>query len=57
MARKKNCYLTALFYRRARIHGMKKAIVAVAHQILIIAYHLPRDGGVYQDKGGDFSIG
>ncbi len=36
---------------------MKKAIVAVAHQILIIAYHLPRDGGVYQDKGGDFSIG
>lgn len=54
VAHKKNCYLTALFYRRARIHGIKKAIVAVAHQILIIAYHLLRDGGVYQEKGGDF---
>ena len=54
VTRKKNCYLTALFYRRAHIHGMKKAIVAVAHQILIIAYHLLRDGGVYQEKGGDF---
>jgi transposase len=54
VAHKKNCYLTALFHRRARIHGMKKAIVAVAHQILIIAYHLLRDGTVYQEKGGDF---
>jgi len=51
---KKNCYLTALFYRRARSHGIKKAIVAVAHHILIIAYHLLRDGGVYEEKGGDF---
>ena len=54
VAHKKNCYLTAHFYRRASRHGMKKAIVATAHQILIIAYHLMRDGCVYQEKGGDF---
>lgn len=54
VAHKKNCYLTAHFYRRASRHGIKKAIVATAHQILIIAYHLMRDQGVYQEKGGDF---
>jgi transposase len=32
---KKNCYLTAHFYRRAAQHGVKKAIVATAHQLLI----------------------
>lgn len=54
VAHKKDCYLTAHFYRRAARHGMKKPIVATAHQILIIAYHLLRDGSVYQEKGGDF---
>ncbi len=50
---KKDCYLTAHFYRRASRHGTKKAIVATAHQILIIAYHLLREGTVYHERGGD----
>jgi transposase len=54
VSRKKDCYLTALFYRRASRHGMKKAIVATAHQLLIIAFHLIRDGGLYREFGGDF---
>ena len=54
VSRKKDCYLTAVFYRRASRHGVKKAIVATAHQILIIAYHLLRDGGVYRELGGEF---
>jgi transposase len=54
VSRKKDCYLTAQFYRRASRHGMKKAIVATAHQLLIIAYHLLRDGGVYRELGGEF---
>jgi len=29
-------------------------IVAVAHSILVIVYHLLRDGTVYQDLGADF---
>lgn len=54
VSRKKDCYLTALFYRRASRHGAKKAIVATAHQLLIIAFHLIRDGGVYRELGGEF---
>ena len=54
VSRKKDCYLTALFYRRATRHGVKKAIVATAHQLLIIAFHLLRDGGIYRELGGEF---
>ena len=54
VSRKKDCYLTAVFYRRASRHGVKKAIVATAHQLLIIAFHLLRDGGVYRELGGEF---
>jgi transposase len=53
VSRKKDCYLTAHFYRRAARGGMKKAIVATAHEILIIAFHILRDGTTYQEKGGD----
>ncbi len=51
---KKDCYLTAHFYRRAALHGLKKAIIATAHQLLIIAYHLLCDRTVYRELGGDF---
>jgi len=53
VAHKKDCYLTAHFYRRASRSGMKKAILATAHQILIIAFHILRDGTSYQERGGD----
>ncbi len=51
---KKNCYLTAHFWRRASRCGAKKAIVATAHEILIIAFHILRDGTEYQERGGDY---
>ena len=54
VSHKKNCYLTAHFYRRASRSGAKKAIMATAHQILIIAFHILRDGTEYQERGGDF---
>jgi transposase len=53
VSRKKNCYLTAHFYRRAARSGVKKAILATAHQILIIAFHILRDGTQYFERGGD----
>ena len=34
--------------------GDKKAIVAVAHGILVIAYHLLRDGASHRELGGDY---
>jgi transposase len=54
VSHKKSCYLTAHFYRRASRSGVKKAILATAHQILIIAFHILRDGTIYQERGGDY---
>ena len=34
--------------------GDNRAIVAVAHTILVIIYHLLKDGTVYQDLGKDY---
>jgi transposase len=38
--RKKDSYLAAKYYRLKRRRGTKKARVAIAHQILVIVYHL-----------------
>jgi transposase len=47
-------YLTAVFYRRAGRHGLRKAVVATAHQLLIIVYHMLRDKQPYRDLGADY---
>lgn len=49
-----DCALTALFYRVTAHAGMKKAAVAVAHRILMLAYHIIRDGTEYREAGGDY---
>lgn len=54
VSRKKDCYLSAVFRRRARKGGLKKATVATAHQMLVIAYCLLRDQSVYRELGGDY---
>lgn len=54
VSHKKDCYLTALFYRRAARAGLRKAVIATAHQILIIAFHILRDGTIYREQGGDY---
>ena len=53
VSHKKDCYLTAYFYRKAG-SGIRQAIVATAHKILIIAYHVLRDGTPYQERGGAY---
>jgi transposase len=52
--RKKNCYLTSMFWRIAGRAGQKKAALAVAHRILSIVWHLIADGGTYQEFGANF---
>jgi len=52
VSHKKHCYLTAHFYRCASRRGVKKAALATAHQILIIAFHILRDRTTYQERGG-----
>jgi len=50
----KDNYLAALFYRLAGRQGLRKATIAVAHQLLRIAYHIIRDGGSYRDLGSRY---
>lgn len=52
--RKKNCYLAAFFYRKAGKHGIRKAIVATAHRLLVIAFCILRDRTEYREIGGDY---
>ncbi|HEY7249177.1 MAG TPA: IS110 family transposase [Methylomirabilota bacterium] len=41
-------------YRRIRHRGHKKAVVAVAHAILVTAYHLLAHQTTYHDPGADY---
>lgn len=53
-SRKNDCFLATLFFRTAQRRGMKKAAVAVAHRILILAWHiLAESGAEYVERGGD----
>lgn len=54
-ARTKDTYLSAQFWRLAGRIGKKKAAMAVAHSILVIAYHLMADPeATYTDLGPDW---
>jgi transposase len=46
--------LQARYYRVKRHRGHKKAVVAVAPQILEIAYYIMRDGVTYHELGADY---
>jgi transposase len=50
----KNTYLAAQYHRLAARRGKKKAIMAVAHSILVIAYHLILRKEDYRELGGDY---
>ena len=52
--RTKETYLSALGRRLTHRRGKKRAVVAVAHSILIIAYHLLQRGQLYQDLGSNY---
>jgi transposase len=47
-------HLAAQFHRLAARRGKKPAAVAVAHSILVIAYHLIRRGTAYVDLGANY---
>jgi len=53
-SRCKQGYLRAFFYRVKARRGWGKAIIAVAHKILVIAYNILKTGMPYQDLGSDY---
>lgn len=50
----KDGYLRAFFYRVKARQGWGKAIFAVAHKILVIAYCILKTGTPYQELGSDY---
>jgi transposase len=53
-ARSKGTYLSALFRRIAARRGHKRAIVAVAHAILIIAYQMLKHNEPHRELGQNY---
>jgi transposase len=53
-AHTKDTYLAAQYHRLAARRGNKKAIIAVAHSILVIAYHLIQRQEPYRELGADY---
>ena len=51
---KQNNYLSALFRRLAARKGVKRATIAVAHALLVIAYHILKEPVEYRDLGADY---
>lgn len=53
-ARTKNTYLSAHFRRLASKRGKNRAVMAVAHTIVVIGYHLQQHQSDYRDLGSDY---
>jgi len=53
-ARSQGTYLGALYRRLSKRLGSKKAIVALAHRILVIIYNLLKEKEPYQERGETF---
>lgn len=51
---KKDTYFRAQYYRLASRRGSKRAILAVAHSILVTIYYMLRDGTSYRELGGNY---
>ncbi|MBV9102174.1 MAG: IS110 family transposase [Candidatus Eremiobacteraeota bacterium] len=55
-ARKNGGYLRAQYTRIKGRHGHNKAITAVAHSILVIAFHVLQRQEPYNELGGDYFV-
>jgi transposase len=52
--RTKGSYYQAKFRRLMMRRGYKRAIVAIAHSMLVAIYHMIRDNKPYRELGGDW---
>jgi transposase len=53
-SRTRDTYLSAQYHRLAARRGAKRAAVAVAHTILVIIYHVLRNGSDYHELGSSY---
>jgi transposase len=54
ISRRNDNYLSAQYHRLARRRGKLKASVAVAHSVLVVAYHILTTKQPYHDLGKDY---
>ena len=54
VTRKKDCYLTAQFKRLAARRGLKRALMAVAHSMLVIVYTMLKRDLAYCELGATY---
>ena len=54
IAHTKDNYLSAFYQRMARGDGKQKAILALAHKVLVIIYHILRTKKPYTDSGANY---
>lgn len=54
VTRKKDCYLASQFRRLAARRGMKRALMAVAHSMLVIVYTMLKTNRSYTELGGAY---
>jgi len=52
--RKKGTSFGARFRRLARRHNKQKAVVAIMHNLVVVIYHVLRDGKPYRELGPDY---
>jgi transposase len=52
--RAKGTYLSAQYRRLLRRCGKKRALVAVAHSLLVMCYHMLKKGEPYRELGADY---
>jgi transposase len=55
-ARSKNTYLAAHYTRLKGRRGHKRAVIAVGHSILVVAYHMLTRHQPYHDPGADYYL-
>ena len=53
-SRTKGSYLKSKYYRIAARRGKKRAKVAIAHKILIAAYHILKNKTAYRELGDGY---
>ena len=50
----KNNYLSSKYHSLVGRRGKKRALIAVGHKILIMAYHILKTGIPYKELGNDY---
>jgi transposase len=54
IAHTRDNYLAAQYHRLSKRRGVHKAVVAVAHSVLVVIYHMLRDQQPYTDLGANY---